>query len=205
MTNAVSKAKETLVLLEKNIPVAMCELVHKNAYQLLVATILSAQCTDVRVNKVTPALFDAYPTPLEMASADDKNLKKLIFSTGFYNNKAKNIKGASKAITDNFVGRVPDTMEELITLPGVARKTANIILYNCYGKNEGLAVDTHVKRISRLIGLTANTNPEKIEQDLMSLFPREKWGYMSHALVLYGRYICSAKKHDFSKCYLGGH
>lgn len=203
MMSMKKKADEVLRLLELNIPVAKCELNYSNCFELLVAVILSAQCTDVRVNKVTPRLFRAYPTPSDMANADIEKLKKLIFSTGFYNNKAKNIIGMSKRLLENFDGKVPDIMHDLITLPGVARKTANIILYNCYHKNEGLAVDTHVKRITRLVGLTDEKNPDKIEQDLMKLFPREKWGYVSHALVLYGRYVCPAKKHDSSSCYLG--
>lgn len=192
-----------LTLLEKNYPHAVCELNHKDCFELLVGVILSAQCTDERVNKVTPLLFKHFPTPETMANANLEEVKKLIYSTGFYNNKAKNIVNMSKKLVEIHKSHVPDTMEELIKLPGVARKTANIILYNCYGKNEGLAVDTHVKRISRLIGLTKETDPVKIEKDLMNEFPQDKWGFVSHALVLYGRYTCSAKKHDNSKCFLG--
>ena len=191
--------------LESNFPDAKSELDFKNPFELLIATILSAQCTDARVNKVTPILFDHFPTPKAMSVASLEEISKIIFSTGFYNQKAKKIIGTSKIIVEEFDGKVPDEMNDLIKLPGVARKTANVLLYNAYGKNEGIAVDTHVIRISRLLGFTQNTNPDKIENDLMNLFPREKWGFLSQGLVLYGRYYCKAKRHDTSKCFLGGH
>ncbi|HRO65686.1 MAG TPA: endonuclease III, partial [Candidatus Dojkabacteria bacterium] len=194
-----------LTKLESNFPDARSELDFKNPFELLIATILSAQCTDARVNKVTPILFNQYPTPQKMSVASQDQVAKIIFSTGFFNQKSKKIIATSKKIVDEFDGRVPDEMKELIKLPGVARKTANVVLYNAFGKNEGIAVDTHVIRISKLLGLTNNFNPDKIEKDLMELFPRDKWGFLSQSLVLYGRYYCTAKRHDTSKCFLGGH
>ncbi|HRP36419.1 MAG TPA: endonuclease III, partial [Candidatus Dojkabacteria bacterium] len=149
--------------------------------------------------------FNQYPTPQKMSVASQDQVAKIIFSTGFFNQKSKKIIATSKKIVDEFDGRVPDEMKELIKLPGVARKTANVVLYNAFGKNEGIAVDTHVIRISKLLGLTNNFNPDKIEKDLMELFPRDKWGFLSQSLVLYGRYYCTAKRHDTSKCFLGGH
>ena len=196
---------EIIELLEENFPNAISELTHADPFQLLIATILSAQCTDERVNKVTPILFGRYPTPQMLSEADPVDVIEIIKSTGFFNNKARNIMGASKKIFTDFEGKVPDTMEQLIILPGVARKTANVVLYNSFGKNEGIAVDTHVKRLSQLLGLTQNSDPEKIEKDLMEIFPKDKWGFLSQSLVLYGRYYCKAKKHDETKCFLGGH
>jgi endonuclease-3 len=198
-------AEKVLEELESHFPNAKSELTFANPFELLIATILSAQCTDARVNKVTPVLFSQFPTPLMMSKACHEEISKIIFSTGFYNQKAKKIVNASKKIVDEYMGKVPDEMNDLIKLPGVARKTANVVLYNAFGKSEGIAVDTHVIRISRLLGFTKNSNPDKIEKDLMMLFPRDKWGFLSQSLVLYGRYICKAKKHDTSKCFLGGH
>lgn len=180
--------------LEKTYPDAKCALEHRNAFELLVATILSAQCTDERVNQVTPALFRAYPTPQAMAKASQSDLERLIRSTGFYRNKAKSLRGASQAIVERFGGQVPSTMEELLTLPGVARKTANVVLGNAFGKNVGVVVDTHVDRLSRRLGFTRHTDPKKIEQDLMTLFPRPKWTMLSHLLIFHGRQICKARK-----------
>ncbi|MCA9380445.1 endonuclease III [Candidatus Dojkabacteria bacterium] len=191
--------------LENNFPNAKSELEFKNPFELLIATILSAQCTDARVNKVTPILFKQFPTPQKMSKATHDEISKIIFSTGFYNQKAKKVIESSKKIVEDFNGKVPNEMNQLIRLPGVARKTANVVLYNAFSKNEGIAVDTHVIRISRLLGFTENKNPDKIEKDLMELFPREKWGFLSQSLVLYGRYNCKAKKHDTTKCFLGGH
>lgn len=189
--------------LKNHYPQVKCALNHQSAFQLLVATILSAQCTDVRVNMVTPELFKNYPTPEKMAVAEIEHLKEFIRSTGFYNNKAKNILGAAQKIVSEFGGEVPDNMQDLLKLPGVARKTANVVLSEWYGKNEGFVVDTHVKRLGNLLGLTSETNPVKVEQDLMQLFPQAEWGYMSLALIQYGRDFCSARKHDESKCFLG--
>lgn len=199
----INNPDDILSLLEEHYPNAKSELTHKNAFELLVATILSAQCTDERVNKVTPILFQHYPTPQKLAQAEIADVIAIIRSTGFFNNKARNIIAMSKKLVTDYGGEVPDNMEELVKLPGVARKTANVVLYNSFGKNEGIAVDTHVKRISTLLGLTTNTSPEKIELDLMNQFPREKWGFLSQTLVMYGRYRCKAKKHDQSQCFLG--
>jgi endonuclease III len=199
------KASIILDKLESHYKTIKCGLDFSNAYELLIATILSAQCTDKRVNIVTPKLFEKYPTPKDLAYANIEEVKEIIRSTGFFNNKAKSIIGASKGIVENFNEVVPDNMEDLITLPGVARKTANVVLGVAYKKPVGIAVDTHVKRLSKLLGLTVNDDPVKIEKDLMKLFPQSKWDYISLALIEYGREFCSAKKHDYNKCFLGGH
>jgi len=175
-------------------PNPRCELNHENPFELLVATILSAQCTDVRVNKVTPALFKAYPTPEAMSEAPLDHLEELVRTTGFFRNKAKSLKEASQTIVEDFNGTVPDTMEELLTLRGAARKTANVVLGNAYGINEGVVVDTHVKRISNRLGLTKEKkNTNKIERDLMALFPRETWTNLSHLMIHHGRNACKAR------------
>ncbi len=189
--------------LKKHYPDANCSLNHKCAFELLVATILSAQCTDERVNKVTPELFKKFPSVSAMAGGDLEEIKRLIYTTGFYNNKARNIKGACSRIMQHYGGQVPDTMQDLLTLPGVARKTANVVLGTWFKKAEGVVVDTHVKRISNLLGLTQSSNPEIIEKDLMMLVPREEWIWFSHALVFYGREVCPAKSHNHEKCWLG--
>ena len=163
----MKSAQEILKRLKKEYPNAQCALTHKSAWELLVATILSAQCTDERVNKVTPELFAKYPTVEDVNNMDIENLKKIIRSTGFYNNKAKNIKGAAKVVVEKYDGKIPDNMEALLTLPGVARKTANVVLSVWFHKNEGVVVDTHVKRLSQRYGLTKEKTPEKIEKDLM--------------------------------------
>ena len=173
---------------------------HKEPLQLLVATILSAQCTDERVNKVTKDLFKKYKKTQDYAKAKQAVFEKEIRSTGFYRNKAKNIIATAKKIGGDFGGKVPDTMEELITLPGVARKTANIVLFHAYGKNEGIAVDTHVKRVSGRLGLTDKTDPQKIEQDLIKLFEKDKWGHVSNLLIAHGRKICDARKPLCPEC-----
>ncbi len=175
-------------------PNPRCELDHQNPFELLIATILSAQCTDVRVNKVTPDLFEAYPTPEAMAEAPLEHLEELIRSTGFYRNKAKSLKEASAKIVDDYNGSVPDTMDELLSLRGAARKTANVVLGNAFGVNEGVVVDTHVKRISNRLALTREKkNTDKIERDLMALFPRETWTNLSHLLIHHGRNACKAR------------
>jgi len=199
----INDPKTIIMLLEEHYPNSKSELTHKSPFELLVATILSAQCTDERVNKVTPVLFKHYPTSQTLTEAPIEDVIKIIRSTGFFNNKAKNIIAMSKQLVADYGGEVPDDIEDLVKLPGVARKTANVVLYNAFGKNEGIAVDTHVRRISLLLGLTKNTNPEKIELDLMKQFPQEKWGFLSQSLVMYGRYRCKAKKHDESLCFLG--
>jgi len=171
-----------------------CELNHRNPFELLIATILSAQCTDVRVNKVTPELFKAYPTPETMAEAPLEELEELVRTTGFYRNKALSLKETSKTLVEDFNGEVPQTMDELLTLRGAARKTANVVLGNAFNINEGVVVDTHVKRISNRLGFTKEKkNTDKIERDLMALFPRELWTDLSHLLIFHGRNACKAR------------
>ena len=181
-------------------PKAGCSLRHRNVWQLLCATILSAQCTDERVNLTTPALFKAYPTPKDMGEAKQEDVEKLIRSCGFYKNKAKNLIAASKIIAENFKGRVPKTMEELTALPGVARKTANVVLGTGYGINDGIVVDTHVSRLSNRLGLTKNTEPEKIEKDLMRVVTRDEWTDFSHQLIAHGRAVCQARAPKCAEC-----
>lgn len=193
-------ASKIYKILEKEYSEAMTALIHKNALQLLVATILSAQCTDVRVNIVTKDLFKKYKTASDFAKAKAEILQKEIHSTGFYRNKAKNIIASGKMISEEYRGKVPSSMEELIKLPGVARKTANIVLFHVFGKNEGVAVDTHVRRIAGRLELTKNTDPVKIESDLMKLFDREKWGYLTNILISHGRKICNARNPLCPEC-----
>lgn len=188
------RASEILQELYEYYPNPHCELNHRNPFELLIATILSAQCTDVRVNKVTPALFEAYPTPEAMAEAPLEDLEEMIRSTGFFRNKALSLKEASRSIVEDFDGKVPQSMEELLTLRGAARKTANVVLGNAFGINEGVVVDTHVKRISNRLGLTREKkNTDKIERDLMALFPRETWTDLSHLMIHHGRNACKAR------------
>ena len=181
---------------------AECALVHSNPLELLVATILSAQCTDVRVNLVTPALFKRYRSAKDFAEAVPAELEGIIRSTGFYRNKARSIRGAGKLLVEKFGGEVPSTMEELLELPGVARKTANVVLGTWFRKAEGVVVDTHVHRLSRRLGLTREDDPKKIEQDLMALIPRSEWIDFSHRLIWHGRKICSARKPKCDQCVL---
>jgi len=181
-------------------PNAHCELDFRNPLELLVATILSAQSTDKRVNMVTPALFKKYRTAKNYANAPQTELENAIKSTGFYRNKAKSIRGAMRAIVEKHGGKVPDTMEELCALPGVGRKTANVVLGNAFHKNEGIVVDTHVIRLSQRLGLTKHKDAGKIEQDLMKLVPREHWTDWSHWLIWHGRRRCYARKPDCSRC-----
>jgi len=198
-----SKQKQVLSILkilDKTYPQVECGLNFKNPYQLLVSTILSAQCTDKRVNIVTKSLFKKYPNMNSIARAKQSEFEDDIRSTGFFRNKSKNIIASSTMIIDNFKGKVPNTMDELLTLPGVARKTANIVLNSGYGIIEGIAVDTHVKRLSGRLGFTKEKNPDKIEQDLMNIIPREKWGDLNHQLVEHGRQICDARKPDCENC-----
>lgn len=186
--------------LSRQFPEAKCALLHENPFELLVATILSAQCTDERVNKTTPALFKKYPTPEKLARARQADIERLIRSCGFYRNKAKSIRGAAAAITEQHGGEVPDTMDELLALPGVARKTANVVLGNAFGINVGMVVDTHIKRLSGRMGFTKHTDPVKIERDLMALFPAKQWTMLSHLLIWHGRRTCSARKPDCAHC-----
>ena len=183
-------------------PDAHCALDHENPFQLLVATILSAQCTDERVNQVTPALFARFPTPEAMAAADRAELEELIRTTGFFRNKAKSLQGASALICRNFGGEVPQEMDELISLPGVARKTANVVRGVCFGLADGIVVDTHVKRLSQRLGLTQEKSPEKIEKELMTLIPAEDWIDIAHLLIFHGRRVCNARKPDCGNCSL---
>jgi endonuclease-3 len=181
-------------------PGARCELNFRNPLQLLIATILSAQCTDKRVNMVTPALFAKYRTAQDYANATQTELENAIKSTGFFRNKAKSIRGATSAIAKLYQGKVPETMEQLRGLPGVGRKTANVVLGNAFGKNEGIVVDTHVVRLSQRLRLTRHVEPEKIERDLIKLVPREQWTNWSHWLIWHGRRRCFARKPDCSQC-----
>jgi endonuclease-3 len=186
-------------------PAVTCALDHENDFELLVATILSAQCTDERVNQVTPALFARYPDPARLAAADPAELEELIRSTGFFRNKAKSLRGAAQRLTDHYGGKLPRTLEELITLPGVARKTANVVLGTAHGIASGIVVDTHVKRLTDRLGLTAETDPEKIERDLMALLPEQEWIDFSHRLIWHGRRVCKARKPACGECQLALH
>jgi endonuclease-3 len=201
-SSAEARMPEILRLLHEAYPGAQCELDYETPLELLVATVLSAQCTDQRVNQVTPTLFKTYPSAQAYAEADIEELQEAIRSTGFYRNKAKNLQNASRMLLEEFDGEVPQTMDELVTLPGVARKTANVVLGNAFGVAEGIAVDTHVKRLSNRLALTTETTPEKIERDLMKLTPREEWIDVSHLLILHGRRVCSARKPNCAECVL---
>ena len=196
------RALEILSNLKQLYPEATCSLNYQTPVQLLVAVILSAQCTDERVNKVTPALFARFPDAKSLAFAEREELETLIRSTGFYRNKAKNIQGACQKILKDFQGEVPKTMEELLTLPGVARKTANVVLAHAYGIIEGVTVDTHVKRLSNRLGLTTNNDPVKIERDLMALLPQPDWETFSISIIYHGRAVCKARNPACFSCQL---
>jgi endonuclease-3 len=193
---------EIIERLETEYPDSRISLHYSNPFELLVATILSAQCTDEMVNKVTSNLFKKYPYISDYATADLNTFEQDIKSTGFYRNKASNIIGTARLILEKHNGKVPQTMAEMISLPGVARKTANIVLYNAYSVKEGIAVDTHVKRLSKLLGLTLNTDPQKIEKDLMLKIPRDRWGSFPYLLIEHGRTVCKARKSEHEKCIL---
>lgn len=195
-----SRATEIAARLTKEYPRAHIMLTFESDFQLLVAVILSAQTTDITVNKVTPALFAAFPTASALAAASVEQVEALVKPTGFYHSKAANIMRTAQRIVTEFDGVVPDTMEGLTSLPGVARKTANIVLYNAFGKTEGIAVDTHVKRLSQRLGFSKQTDPEKIERDLMALFPAEKWGTLTYRLIDHGRAVCDAKRPVCGAC-----
>lgn len=194
------RAARVLELLRLRYPTRETHLVAQNAWELLVATVLAAQCTDVRVNQVTPGLFRRWPGPAELARATQEELEEVIHSTGFYRNKATNLLGAARRVTDVHGGEVPRTMAELVQLPGVARKTANVVLWGAYGINEGIAVDTHVKRIAFRMGFTESVDPVRIERDLMDLFPRDAWGDVNHMLVWFGRHVCDARAPRCGEC-----
>ncbi len=195
-----ARIEKILAGLDQMFPGATCALHHRNPWQLLVATILSAQCTDERVNMVTPGLFRKYPTVKDFAAASQDELAQDIRSTGFFNNKAKSLIGAAKKIVADFGGKVPRTMDELLTIPGVARKTANVVLGTAYGIPSGIVVDTHVQRIARRLDLTRHTEPAKIEQDLIQAIPQNKWILVSHQLIHHGRGRCKARKPQCSGC-----
>jgi endonuclease-3 len=197
---APQRIRELLARLDATYPGVKCALHHSSAWELLVATILSAQCTDVRVNMVTPGLFKKYPTPQAFAALEPQELELDIRSTGFFRNKAKSVVGAARKLISDFGGAVPDEMDKLLTLPGVARKTANVVLGSWFGKAEGVVVDTHVHRISRRLELTVNDDPKTIEQDLMKLIPRERWIAFAHQLIHHGRALCLARSPKCADC-----
>jgi endonuclease-3 len=193
-------AAEILSRLKQLYPEARCALTHRNAYELLCATILSAQCTDARVNLVTPTLFARYPTPFDLARANPADVEEIIKSTGFFRNKTRSLIGMAKAVVDKHGGEIPRTMAELRKLPGVGRKTANVVLGNAYSINEGVTVDTHVARLSGRLGISRETDPAKIELDLMRQFPQEDWGLLSHLLIFHGRQVCIARRPRCEVC-----
>ncbi len=195
-----SRCRKITAALKKLYPAAATRLHHADPLQLLVATILAAQCTDDRVNIVTKDLFLRYRTPADFAAAGQVELERQIRSTGFFRNKAKNIRAAAAKMVADLGGRVPDTMEDLLTLPGVARKTANVVLGNAFGRNDGICVDTHVIRMSGRLGLSAHKDPVKIERDLMELVPQRDWTKFSHLLIFHGRAVCTARKPDCDGC-----
>jgi endonuclease-3 len=194
------RVAEILRRLDKMYPHATCALTHHSPWELLVATILSAQCTDKRVNEVTPGLFQKYPTPRDFAAVRPEVLADDIRSTGFFNNKSKSIVGAAKRVLSEFGGNVPKTMDEMLTIPGAARKTANVVLGTAYGIASGVVVDTHVQRVSNRLDLTKNTDPVKIEQDLVKIIPQEKWILFSHQIILHGRALCQARSPKCAEC-----
>jgi endonuclease-3 len=195
-----ARAAEIYELLEEEYPEAHCELDFQNPFQLAVATILSAQTTDVRVNMVTPDLFRRYPDAAALASARQEDVEEIVRTTGFYRNKAKNIIGFARGLMAEHDGVVPKTIEELSALPGVGRKTANVVLGNAFGINEGMVVDTHIKRLSTLLRFTKEKTPEKIEKDLMDIFPSERWTMLAHLLIWHGRRVCDARKPRCEAC-----
>lgn len=202
MPEKKQKVKKIIILLNKKYKNPKTALNYKTSHELLVATMLSAQCTDKRVNEVTKDLFKKYKKAKDYAQVSAEEFEKDIRTTGFFRNKAKNIIASSKIIVEKFHSRVPDDMEKLIMLPGVARKTANVVLLEVFGKNEGIAVDTHVRRLSQRLGLSENSNPEKIEKDLMEITEKKNWGKMSNLLISHGRTMCSARSPKCSSCVL---
>ncbi|MGC8794541.1 MAG: endonuclease III [Bryobacteraceae bacterium] len=198
------RIRRILTILDRTYPNATTELKYRDAWELLVATILSAQCTDKRVNEVTPGLFAKYPTVYDFAAASQAELARDIRPTGFYNNKAKALIGAAKKIVSDFGGQVPRTMEQMLTIPGCARKTANVVLGIAYGIPTGIAVDTHVQRVARRLDLSRQKDPEKIERDLMAIVPKNRWIKFSHQMILHGRYVCTARRPRCAECPLAG-
>jgi len=201
-TQQKARARKIIARLKREYPDATCALQYRSALEVVVATILSAQCTDARVNMVTPHLFAKYRTAADYAAADPRVLEKEIQSTGFFRNKTKSIIGMAQALVERHGGEVPQTMEELTALPGVGRKTANVILGTWFRKNEGVVVDTHVHRLSRLLGLTRQDDPVKIEQELMQIVPRDDWTWFSHTLIQHGRAVCIARRPRCADCVL---
>ncbi len=199
-TGKRERAGEVYDLLSEEYPDATCELEHVDAYQLAVATILSAQTTDVRVNMVTPGLFERYATATDLAGARQEDVEAMVKSTGFFRNKTRNIIAFAQGVVEDHGGEVPRTMAELTALPGIGRKTANVVLGNAFGVEEGVVVDTHVKRLSRLLDFSAEKAPEKIERDLMALFPNERWTMLAHLLIFHGRRVCDARKPRCEAC-----
>jgi endonuclease-3 len=197
-----ARAQKVMELLEKEHADAEIALHYKNPLELLIATILSAQATDEQINAITPKLFQKYKTAKDYANADLTELEQDIKSSGFYHNKAKNLKNSAKLLVEKYNSQVPKTMEELVELPGVARKTANIVLFNAYGVIAGVAVDTHVRRLAQRLGLTENTNQDKIEKDLMNIVPKDKWMHITDLLIFHGRRVCNAKKPRCDACVL---
>ncbi|MGH8569012.1 MAG: endonuclease III [Gammaproteobacteria bacterium] len=195
-----ARTRKIIARLRREFPNAKCALDHTSPLELLVATILSAQCTDVRVNLVTPKLFAKYRRAIDYAAADPLVFQQEIQSTGFFRNKTRSILGMAQALIERHGGQVPETMQELVALPGVGRKTANVVLGNAFGKNEGIVVDTHVQRISGLLKLTKEKTPEKIERDLMALVPRDDWTILSHLIILHGRKTCIARRPRCESC-----
>lgn len=196
------RAERIYEILESEYPDAHCALVHRNPFQLLAATILSAQCTDERVNMVTPELFARFPDARALAGADQGEVEEIIRSTGFFRSKARNLIGMADAVVERHGGEIPRDMEALVALPGVGRKTANVVLGNAFGINDGVVVDTHVRRLAGRMGLTSQKTPEKIEPDLMRLFDRERWTMLSHLLIFHGRQVCNARKPACNECAL---
>jgi endonuclease-3 len=203
------RARRVLAGLRRLYPDADCALRYHDPLQLLIATILSAQSTDETVNKVTPGLFERFPTPRDFAEAPREEIERLVHSTGFFRQKTKSVQGACRKIVEEFGGKVPATMEQLVTLPGVARKTANVVLGTAFGKNEGIVVDTHVGRLATRLGLTLSSKDSKdavkIERDLIELFPQKEWTFLGHALIWHGRRVCFARKPNCPGCTLAGH
>ncbi len=200
--NINARATQISALLRSRYPLPVTMLDWRNPWELLVATVLAAQCTDARVNMVTPEFFRRWPGPAELSCAPVAEVENVVHSTGFFRQKAKNLIASAKRVLEAYSGQVPDTMADLLTLPGVARKTANIVLSNALGKHEGIAVDTHVRRLSFRLGLTSSTNPTIIERDMMQLFPRDQWGDINHLLVLHGRDTCPSRKPRCPACIL---
>ncbi len=200
--NLSPNPRHVLALLKKNYPDAHCELNHKNPFELLIATILSAQCTDERVNKVTPVLFKKFPTPEDLAEGSLKEIEEIIRTTGFYKNKAKNIKVCSQMLVHDFDSEIPTSVAELTQLAGVGRKTANVVLGVAFNIPNGIVVDTHVSRISQRLGFSKNKNPEKIEADLIKIFPKKEWIRLSHYLIFHGRRSCKARSPSCKECFL---